>query len=312
MLKISRFDFECRWQKPAFISPFPGSMLRGALGRSLKMVVCAIRQRTCEDCLLVRQCLYARIFERKPVEGQKLNLSSLPHPFVIAWQPSISRRYDVGERFRFSLILFGDYIDMLPYFVYAVDRMGADGLGGADREGKRATAVLERVSCGNTMLYTRDHPELPAAIPYEVLDVAGQAPADPAANVSIVFETPLRVKKDGRFARDLDFTTIMQAVTRRLKGLWACYGTEPGGFDLNAVMSQARTIRTVDKRLNWLEQKRYSNRQATEMQMGGVSGRITFAGDLTTLLPLLETAEKVHIGKATSFGLGRIVVAVDQ
>ena len=42
--------------------------------------------------------------------------------------------------------------------------------------------------------------------------------------------------------------------------------------------------------------------------MGGVGGSIEFEGGLAPCLPLLRVAEVVHLGKETSFGLGKVRV----
>jgi Uncharacterized conserved protein (DUF2276). len=44
------------------------------------------------------------------------------------------------------------------------------------------------------------------------------------------------------------------------------------------------------------------------MLMGGMIGRVSYRGRLGEYLPLLDFCEKVHIGKATTFGLGKIHV----
>ncbi|RLB08587.1 MAG: CRISPR-associated protein Cas6, partial [Deltaproteobacteria bacterium] len=51
---------------------------------------------------------------------------------------------------------------------------------------------------------------------------------------------------------------------------------------------------------------RYSNRQESKMFMGGIIGSITYEGELDEFYPLLKFCQEVHIGKATSFGLGKI------
>jgi len=43
--------------------------------------------------------------------------------------------------------------------------------------------------------------------------------------------------------------------------------------------------------------------------MGGLVGEMTFEGDCSPFLGLLRLAEVIHIGKATSFGFGRIRVS---
>jgi hypothetical protein len=305
-MKLAKFDFECQWSRDAYLPPFPGSMLRGALGHSLKKVVCALRNQRCDTCLLNRQCLYARIFENKSTTTENLNLASLPHPYVIGWHPELARSYRKGEYFRFSLVLMGAFVETLPYFVYAVDRMGEEGLGKADDTGKRNQMALAKVLYDDRILYSREKPELPAEIPCQKVSLEPAEPSEKIEQVQLNLITPLRVKQNGKFTKDLDFPLLISSITRRLEGLWHCYGSHPITFDRNTLMSQARQITTTASNLRWQDQPRYSNRQASEMQLGGVLGTIAFEGDITPLLPMLKAAEQVHIGKATSFGLGKV------
>ena len=46
--------------------------------------------------------------------------------------------------------------------------------------------------------------------------------------------------------------------------------------------------------------------------MGGVVGEMTLEGDLRPFSALLRTAEIVHVGKGTTFGLGKIEVETNQ
>ena len=55
---------------------------------------------------------------------------------------------------------------------------------------------------------------------------------------------------------------------------------------------------------------RYSNRQRVKMKMGGFIGGIEYAGDaIEEFLPLIVAGEILHVGTATTFGLGRYEVA---
>jgi len=45
------------------------------------------------------------------------------------------------------------------------------------------------------------------------------------------------------------------------------------------------------------------------MLMGGVTGEITYRGRLNEFIPLINYCETVHVGKATTFGLGKIVMS---
>jgi len=53
----------------------------------------------------------------------------------------------------------------------------------------------------------------------------------------------------------------------------------------------------------------YSHRQDRAMLLGGLTGRVTYVGALTEFVPFLRFVEKVHLGKATTFGLGKIALS---
>jgi len=42
------------------------------------------------------------------------------------------------------------------------------------------------------------------------------------------------------------------------------------------------------------------------MLMCGMTGKIIYSGDISEFLPLIAFCEKVHLGKQTTFGLGKI------
>jgi len=62
--------------------------------------------------------------------------------------------------------------------------------------------------------------------------------------------------------------------------------------------------------LRWYDWERYSSRQETRMRLGGLVGEVEFEGELAEFLPYLFLGELIHLGKGTSFGLGRYGVEV--
>ncbi|MBU2578468.1 CRISPR system precrRNA processing endoribonuclease RAMP protein Cas6, partial [Patescibacteria group bacterium] len=48
----------------------------------------------------------------------------------------------------------------------------------------------------------------------------------------------------------------------------------------------------------------------TRMKMGGFMGEITFEGDIDPFMHLIKAGEILHVGKGTSFGLGKYEMRV--
>ena len=67
----------------------------------------------------------------------------------------------------------------------------------------------------------------------------------------------------------------------------------------------ASKIKVKERNTKWHDWERYSARQDTRMKMGGFIGNISFEGDLGEFMPFIKTGEIIHVGKGTSFGLGK-------
>ena len=77
-------------------------------------------------------------------------------------------------------------------------------------------------------------------------------------------------------------------------------------MDYKGLVARAKTIKVIDTDLSWFDWQRFSQRQDKAMLMGGMIGSITYEGKLGEFLPLVDFCSKVHLGKQTAFGLGKI------
>jgi CRISPR/Cas system endoribonuclease Cas6 (RAMP superfamily) len=125
--------------------------------------------------------------------------------------------------------------------------------------------------------------------------------------------TPLRIVYESGLANELPFHVLVRSLLRRIGHLsyFHC-GGDPPRVAFREWIDLASSVKTVDHNLEWFDWERYSSRQQTTMRMGGLSGRVTFEGNLAPFYPLLAAGEVVHTGKGTSFGLGRFRIILQR
>ena len=70
----------------------------------------------------------------------------------------------------------------------------------------------------------------------------------------------------------------------------------------------AAEVKTTKEDLRLEQVERYSNRMKGKMDLSGLLGELEFAGDLTPFVPWLLAAQILHIGRNTTFGMGRVEV----
>jgi hypothetical protein len=304
-----KYNFHLLLESEALLPPFKGSTFRGVFGVALKKVVCALKRQECDTCLLRERCIYSTIFEVPTGESSK-GTPSPAHPFIIEPPLTQQTHFQIGEGFDFNLILLGRSNENLPYFVYAIEQMGGIGIG-QRINGKRSQFQLQRISCGEQVIYNSEDSLLSAAQPNHLTlkEFINLNPGRPVEEITLSLLTPLRLKFDNRLQAELPFHVLIRATLRRIALLNNQFGDGEPDLDYKGLVARALKIEIKQSNLQWFDWKRYSNRQDQAMLMGGMIGEITYQGELSEFIPLLQYCEKVHLGKATTFGLGQISIS---
>ena len=309
-----KYQFKCLLENDAVMPFYKGSTFRGVFGHALKRVVCALKRQECKECVLRSRCIYTLTFETplsiEMPEGSRI--SSPPHPFVIEPPLTETTQFEKGSSIDCDLILFGETNNSLPYFVYAFDRMGKIGIG-KRVNGHRGQFRLKEVRAGDRQLYSDRDQKLNQADAMQDLSItftkgSAQGPSKDLSRIRVTLETPLRLKFNNRLKADLPFHVLVRAMLRRISSLFNVYGNGEPNLDYKGLTSRAENVRIVENDLNWFDWRRYSNRQERSMFMGGMTGMVVYEGELAEFLPLLDFCQKTHLGKGTSFGLGKIKV----
>lgn len=313
-MQIASYQFSCQFESKAILPTFKGSTLRGGLGHALKRVACALRQQECQKCLLHQTCAYAFLFEKKqnapsPLATGKIRGADRPHPYILVPPDENTRSYDRGAPFSFGVMLIGPAIPFLPHLVFSVQEMGKSGLGKHARDGE-GRFRLERVSQNGRTIYQGQ--ALDTGIAPDELTLPA-APSGPVRRITLTCHTPLRLKLDNALQDRLPFHLLIRAALRRISALESAYGGGEPALDYKGLVARAEAVTATTSSCRWTEIERYSNRQKRAMRMGGITGSITYEGDnLAEFVPLLRYCEVVHLGKETSFGLGRISIEAEE
>ena len=116
-------------------------------------------------------------------------------------------------------------------------------------------------------------------------------------------QTPLRLKQNNKLRRSLPFHLLIRASLRRIAALEDAYGDGEPDIDYPEIVRRAESIETDQSDIRWQELHRYSNRQRKKVSLSGLSGALTYCGDLTAFLPIVRYAEQVKYRQADCFWL---------
>lgn len=311
-MKYGTYKFTCLFESDAILPPYQGSTLRGIFGHALKKVVCALKKQECSDCLLAERCIFPTVFDI-PAKTDETNgrkrIAQPPHPYVIEPSVHAHTHYQKNDLLDFSMLLFGAACDNLPYFIYAFEQIGSNGIG-KRIGGRSGTFSLKEVQSDGVVIYTKADGKIrnPSDIP-EIAgeDLLAQTAAGPL-DIELELVTPLRLKYQNGFKADLPFDVLTRAMLRRISSLFEYHGDGEPKLDYRGLVARAKNVAQKESHIGWYDWRRYSNRQEEAMMMGGMVGKITYKDVPGEYLPLLRFCELAHLGKQTTFGLGKIKV----
>ncbi len=297
---------------PLQLPPYKGSTLRGGFGSVFKETVCVVDHRECVRCLLRSRCAFPYVFDT-PVPEEAVRLRkypAAPHPFVFLPPLEEKTLYRPGDTLTFDLTLIGKGADFLPYFIYTFERLGEwRGLGkGRGRFAVESVTWLSPQG-EEVPIYSGVEKILRNSFhPVTVQDLLFPLRTLHLELVTLNFITPTRLVYAESLTPAPDFHVLIRTLLRRLSNLayFHC-GTELN-LDFRGLITEAEQIETVTGDLHWHDWERYSARQDARMKLGGFVGQVTYQGNLQPFLPLLRLGEIVHVGKGTSFGLGKYVI----
>ena len=298
-LPVTPFMFRFACGVPHRLPAYPGSVWRGALGWSLKRAVCVVRHTECPDCLLYHTCAFPYLFATPPPDTEIMRkYPAAPHPFVLRIEAGQS-----GPEYRLGLVLIGRADRQLPYFIHALTEAGRQGLG---RHRQRFDLLDVQQGVGPLLdewdvIHSPEHP-----LRLHPAQLLTTPPVPDGFAVQLL--SPLRLKRDEHLITParFRFADLFIALLRRLSLLTYFHAGQPLVADYAQLAASAREVEHHDPRLQWYDWTRYSSRQATTLDMGGVLGQFLLKGsDVAEFWPYLWLGQWTHAGKGATLGMGQ-------
>jgi CRISPR-associated endoribonuclease Cas6 len=304
--KLAKYTFHLEAGGDLDLPVYKGSTFRGAFGHAFRRVVCIRRERECDGCIVKGKCVYSYVFETPLPPDAKMmrKYAAAPHPFILCPPLESKRRYEAGDIFSFDFTLIGRAIEYLPYFIYTFEELGTIGLGKDRGKFKMNSVTVHSGKPDMVEIYDGKSKTLKSDYSKYLIPNLQSSIVNPQS-LNLIFMTPTRLSYDESLVHDLEFHILVRNLLRRISLLSYFHCGEELKLDFKGLIDKAKEIKVKKSNLKWYDWERLSNRQNTKIKMGGLVGKITFEGELSEFMPLVQLGEYVHLGKSTSFGMGK-------
>lgn len=309
-MRFGRYLITVLFENDTFLPNYLGSTLRGAFGASLKTSICGNLARQCENCRLATRCLYTKTFEPRPSAGNT-NFRGIESPPAYVIEPPAEHppRQSKGDTLTFTLLLFGEANFYLPFFLNAFEVMGRRGISRRADEPGRGLFLLHDVQQkeGQSLFDNSSGRLVHEPVVHHMR--LEPPPDENPLPLRVELQTPLRLKFQNQLQNTLPFHVLVRAALRRISSVFAVHGDGAPDLDYGRLVEGANSVQTLFSQLEWLDWERYSNRQKRHMLLGGMVGSISYASVPRVYQPILEVGSMLHLGKQSTFGLGKLVLS---
>ena len=308
-LKLLELQVQVEVESPITWNSFPGSVLHGALGFTVKQRTCIAKDEKCSTCRLQNDCMYPRLFEsRTPEDTERMRkYPRIPPGLRLTVEPWHSPVLKPKAKFNIGLTLLGRTIDDIGLLLLALEDMLQQGIGRKSLDGDRGTAEIVSISqleaepiLWRELNFTRS---LPIKSPHW-----SEIPSLKSDNFKMEFTTPARIVSKGHVTSKPTFKDIFSTTLRRVSNIAYFYCGLELDADFKGLVKIAESVEFTST-FRRSEQTRYSARQKKRMEFDGILGRINLLECPEELLPWLEIGAKLGIGKNTSMGMGNYIVS---
>ena len=297
-IRYTKLNFVLQVKNDCKMPYFKNSALRGGMGKMLMEFSC-LSDGNCDNCKYFHSCMVDKVMYSKLKYKPDFIANETSVGYILECFDK-KTNYKKGELLKFNLILFGDTIRYISYFIYAFDVLGKKGIGKYHSKYK-----LEKVLSENGReIFINGEIIKNNILVKKVSDYIVERKKQLLNVPSVImnFISPFRYKYQGHYKSKIDINDLDIALNRRINILNAYEGIR------DEINIKCNNCSFTSENLNWSENQRYSSRQDAKMKLGGVEGSISLNINNEDFLELLIAGELVHMGKNSSFGLGKYIL----
>lgn len=290
-----------------------GPALRGAFYQALQERFCINRgTRSCTQCSLLQTCPVATLVA--PLRDEPSRIRAVPCSFAIRPPEHSVHTLKPGDPLVFGVTLFGRRLELFPYVAMALQTMGKNGMGQRveTSDWQRGRFTVDRLQIVNPLTGQQQtiqeagksqlvFPDLPTTWS----DALMRAAQLPSQHLTLHFITPLRLKEDRGYVTRPLLLPLVKRLLERYDFLALDNDSTPfTKQEREQLLKQAAAVEIVRDDTQWTLTRSHSSRQGKTVSIAGLTGMVTYSGELKPLLPLLVWGTVMQVGKATTKGNG--------
>ncbi len=298
------------------LSNFPGSSIRKIFLPVFKQLTCENPQIECKKCYKEEKCPFFVAVESENGfhDPDFKRYHTPPKPFIFDSPLRKKIFYTKNNKLYFDLILIGKTINYFPYFIATMRQIGEVGIG--LNQGKYslqkilALNLLDNTIAGEFDFNSENrNADNKWSFSLKELYDKYESEHEDIDEVTVSLVTPLRMKRLGNENWHLYFRTLTKNILTRIANLAIAYCDYNEILHFDNTIYRAGAVKIAKESLLWDDWRNSELRKRKpDSRMGGYYGNITYKGNIKEFWPILRIGEILHVGKNTTFGLGRIVI----
>ncbi len=319
------------WVTKSFtLPPFTGSIFHGVLGNALKAVSYDQKRRACHRCACQQECKYIDIFTylfKTPSDHPYVweqgntvrpNQKTFPNPIVL--DPPQGGTYQEGDIFIIEAVIIGTALVFINYLACSLRLFTQASFGNIEN-----CLILDSITdqpdnetSSPALIYRGIDDHFTGTVPIiynfyhlseEIFKRVDVKRSD--GLLRIQFLTPFNLQENNKPRKSCDFKVFIARLLDRIE-LLSVHSPLDEPIDKNAMLNAASQIETEDNTKWYNHWKHNSSGQNELMILKGLLGDIVCSGNLIPFLPYIKIGEFLHVGKQTTFGLGKYRVMGSQ